>query len=878
MKLIYGTGFDFSTSPWADEGAAQLGRRWLGPAGLLEELELRAGCGMAPPDESFRLIDYYRALAGEADGSFYEQALRDSPLAVASHLLEKRDELAAGGFRFRYSEGMPQRIEDLCRVEESLPEDSSVRFGYGDRANRLIEAIEREGAAPVTLDEVELRGRREFLPPAVARILQTLEAHGITVRSVPADSLAPQQSDLGKVQRALSAGAGIESGAAGDGSVRIESASTVDEALQQVSRYLRDAGFRNSTAVLVPEGRRQLDEFLAADGSPAGGSRDDYPASLYSCLHLIPLFLWEPIDVRALAALLASPASPFPARMSRRLRDALLDVPGIGNPQWEEALRSSLDEIEENERREKIAGRYERLVHGTRYSRREGAPIEELERLCREFDELLRARAAAGGDGQSGQLAAGCRWIAQAGRAFFDGRRVTAERLSQLIARYVDMQPRSAREEEAGKPRLASSPAEMDVPAERILWVPALEQNGQAAGFFTARELRWLGEAGVLIEAPRTAARRRFASAVDALCMARREVIFVLPAGSEHAERTADPIVPVTEALLGRGAGEREDFGKIELDTESRPGEEVTVRELPRRRPYWQCTAGTVKCGRVESFSSLRDLIYYPYRYVLSHHARLRRASLALPEGVLLYGNLLHAAAQRLLSAGTIPAKEQVRFELDGFFDHLLETHGLPLLQPGKERTREYLRGIAGRTLEHLVTLLGEAGAEKADCEAYRNARYGSLELKGQIDVLGEGGEQPAVIDLKWGGYTVRRDEIEAGTDLQLAVYAALLGASDGQVASAFLIAGRNAALAHPGSPYASAESPSGASPEEESVPRLLDAVEQAAEYRYRQIEAGTIALSPEDSDDSLPDGPLKLPEKGYRYDEYVHLLGWSEQ
>lgn len=900
MHLIYGDGFDSTIPQEPREGGVTLGRRAVGPLGLLEELELRAGCfgaglGIGNGERRQRFLHYATALTGAADTYgklFYTESIEDSPFTVAAHLLRIRDQLAGAGFDFVAREDMPPRLRDFCRVEAELPSDSPVRCGYGDRVSAVIEKIERV-VSPVSLSGITVLGVYKLLPKPVERLLETLKRCGIAVSTQQAEVHARSSTILGRVQKALlesngadSSDVSITGGAdSDDESLTIARTGSTVEALQLVSRSLRESDTRRGTALIVPYGRHLLDEFLRSDGTPTSGSRD-LQSHLMSSLRYISSLIWDPPDARAFAGLLASPVSPLPPLVSRRLLHTFEEYPGTGNPEWNKAFEAALGAIPNENQREKVRERYAVFLERDRYPRT-GAPVKEVTELFGEMARLLRKRGAIG-DQQNDRynenlyasLAPACDWIAEAVASFFDTGEAPEHRLCQLIDYCIDyFVKESSLPEQAGRALVVDSPEGIGSPVDDLLWVPALENAPEEETFFTTHEREWLDQQGAPVEEGSVSAERRFASAVSALSLVRKRVLFVVPDDIGGGNNTVEPLVPVIEAMLGTSEDARPYLEQTEYIL-ARDGirEEIPRTGLPGRGKQWHIKSDLVSAGRIESYSSLTDLLFYPYRYVLKYHSKLKRSILGRPpEDVLLYGHLLHRCADRLLSEKGIVDDLLVNDWLDQRFNDILYEYGWPLLWTGSERLRELVYNHIENSLTLLMGMLRASEASQVETEYTQEAQLGKIKVRGRIDVFSTGGQSPVVIDLKWGGWNTRRREIEEGTDIQLALYTLIAGVLDEKVSAAYLIANRDIAIAHPGCSFQNVDVPGQAAQASEVFPELLQAIEENAEYRYRQLEEGMVMLSPEDTEETFPNQRIKLPEEAHRYDEFVNLLGWRD-
>src|ERR671912_695317 len=95
MKIFFSTLFDspsYPTNIFMENGPA-VGAIHLGPAGLLNFLELHLGITMAESSTIQRIFQYHNQLQRNRNNSFYQKSFAASDLDVATTLLKWRDEL-----------------------------------------------------------------------------------------------------------------------------------------------------------------------------------------------------------------------------------------------------------------------------------------------------------------------------------------------------------------------------------------------------------------------------------------------------------------------------------------------------------------------------------------------------------------------------------------------------------------------------------------------------------------------------------------------------------------------------------------------------------------------------------------------------------------
>lgn len=146
MKLIFNPFYDQPTFIGAKAGCL-LNVKYVGPIGLLGELELRAGLTQADSPQIERLLAYCSALKAYAesvehpDELFYWESFKVDMLSVAKRLLEWRDALVYAGLNKMpqlpqgLTNGASKIISDLRQVETHFDENNAI----ADRWVRLMQ-------------------------------------------------------------------------------------------------------------------------------------------------------------------------------------------------------------------------------------------------------------------------------------------------------------------------------------------------------------------------------------------------------------------------------------------------------------------------------------------------------------------------------------------------------------------------------------------------------------------------------------------------------------------------------------------------------------------------------------------------------------------
>lgn len=171
LTLIFSPYYDgncYAGNP--AEGQCELGTKYVGPLGLLNELELRAGLSRGETSPMQRAIAYcnaiHKVLSKPKGTPFYLDSFKNDPLGVAQQLLRWRDALCMAGWNKdkelpnNLSKDGKKRIEDLQAIEEHFKS-----IGIGERWHQLLNAEFPEDLSIVVDMKMEL------LPPVIRKVL-----------------------------------------------------------------------------------------------------------------------------------------------------------------------------------------------------------------------------------------------------------------------------------------------------------------------------------------------------------------------------------------------------------------------------------------------------------------------------------------------------------------------------------------------------------------------------------------------------------------------------------------------------------------------------------------------------------------------------------
>ena len=178
----------FDSGAWSGEpgkGCVKLNEKYVGPLGLLAELELRLGV-TAPEKPQHEVLAAYTKSAQETaernPSVFFAESLKLAPLETAGELLKWRDELVLSGWKAsssipeRMTSGAKTILAGLAEVESSLPGDFRT---VSSRWRLLLDSLASSGQMDGF--SVVVHAPESNIHPVFRTVLENLRRCGVSV-------------------------------------------------------------------------------------------------------------------------------------------------------------------------------------------------------------------------------------------------------------------------------------------------------------------------------------------------------------------------------------------------------------------------------------------------------------------------------------------------------------------------------------------------------------------------------------------------------------------------------------------------------------------------------------------------------------------------
>lgn len=800
------------------EGEARAGFEPVGPLGLARRLGRILGIPAEAAKPPERLAAYGLRLDAHEDGKrSYSESRKQDLFGVPRYLLGLRDALRLLCWDGRPLDGSA-RLADLAALERLAP---PLPPGLPDLLIELTEGVVAAGTLPFPI-RIELCAPRRAFAPLVRRLLDALGAAGATVLEAPdAAALAPADTDLGRIQRALLGPGGERPVLRGDGSFVLLEADTPFEAAELTASLARTRPLRQATFVVAAE-PAALDVAHARQGVPTLGIPS--ASHLRPHLQVLPLRLtlaFAPQDPFRAAELLLLPGGPLPARAQRALLEALGEMPGVGSPRWRDAVekaaaaetsRAAAEGKDAAVASAAGAGLRERIAEwfgGELHCPVAGIPAPAAAALCasvatwaggRVKGALDRAEADAGADPDSGALddsalwshaAAVARTLEQLLVARPPGERLSQQALMQLHEIAVGSGSElAAFDGESGRPAVVSHPAAVTTPcAEVVWWGFVLDADaGPAPDPWTGEERTALERAAVALPAPGEQRgveaegwRRPILAARERVALVRWRLAGTEPtAPHAFADELASRLAPGALAACTIASEQI-------LAPQAQVGWNASTVAVPpatvmSQRPAWKVPPATLVPAGTLSSTSLEAFLGCPFKWALRYQGQLKPGEgVNLPEGNRLLGDFAHRILQDMLCG---PEKldlaratgEDARDWAQKAFDARVGLEAARLVRRGGEVERDRARTLVATAAASLVEFLKRSGWRPVDAEREVVGSFAGLPASGYVDLVVEKDGVEAIVDLKLSGMRYRQEELEKGHALQIALYASLLG------------------------------------------------------------------------------------------------------
>lgn len=892
---------DFDGAVHTTPESVRQGQLFAGPQKLLNWLEAQLGLSGSMGNTTYLRIEMYRQalsqhLTEAAEQPFYALSFEADRFAVATALLEWRDELLLAGWDFQAKTAMPPRLHTLATVEtlyQKKTTDPAVyaqTIGFADRYAVVLEKLAQRKLPPVAVSIYE---PEPLYPPYIQRVLRAFARQNIAIQQQNLAPAAPEDTDLGRFQRFL-AGAAVAASsppvsANGEG-ILVATARHDTAAARHLAQLLRE-----NTALkplfLLPDPNLLMDQHLALEGFPALGLQS---ASLarpsLQALKLAPTFLWEPTDIHKIMEFVTLPLKPLDTGLAIEIARVLAQKPGLFNDTWFAAIFGYLEreEISNTARKQ-----YEFWFERRRYRSDTTAPLRDAIEIYAFLETWAKTHFEETGSKNNSLLVLGsqARRIKELLETLPESR-ISFLDLERIVRTVYEPSPIQLAPAEIDSLTCVHTPGAIVAPAETIVWWNyRFVQNAPSPDKWQEKERQYLVAQGVFLQKNADQSRLNLLRQYRPVLMASRRLIIVSPEYIDGVAVPPGPLLGDLESFFGahlrnmcfrlddpEGCSRLKQLFALPEPAWLQP--RLLHRTLPQLRlehPEY------LPEPEYETPTNLEALFYYPHRWLFKKLRLVPTGLLSITSDRALLGNLAHRFFEMLLVEDFQTMDKHAVYDwVDEKANHLLVREGATLLLYGREPERNRFLKRVKHAAWALVELLRDNNWTVAHTELDIDGTFNAIPIRGKADVVLRRGDEWAIVDLKWSGASRRKDLVRNGEDLQLVLYAYLLPPADYWPHTAYFILEDGKMIARNAEAFREAIAAAGnnPAPHAEVCAQILQRMLHTGQWRMEQLRRGIVELRTARTAselEALYEGEmmdvLEMKNEDARWDEYRFLL-----
>lgn len=789
------------------------GTVYLNAPGLLTELEKRLGLGGQFPPQRERLGRFQQNLekyASLANNAFFTNSLRKDPVATAELLLGWRDELIFSGWKTGESYQSP-RLRDMAEVEKAFVSTDMAHYGEADRWKDVEVKLGQVEVQNLGIGEILIYDNPVLFHPCIQNILKMLEplTKSIEIKGQATDS----NSNLFKIQQ------GLDSGHfQGELNLTDNSFALLRFTDNMIAAEFMAAHIQNGwNPVIVGNERSILDDCLNARSCPATGSElESANTGIIQLFKLLPVARIAPLNIYNLMAFLQSPASPLHGSLRFRLSKVLSEKPGVLNSHWNKAIadfktkeaQAIATRLESRgEKREVI----DRCIHDFHKEQdfkiqqyldfsethSTGVNLEKMLEMLADVRKWIMGNVALNQKEEEKNqflcLSEMCAALALQLKMKIDAgdSEMKNEDFLKLLHSIYEPADFINFPKQIQSTHAINHSGAAVVPADVFVWTDFYNGISSGAQRFLseAEELEITAKGGSIYSA-RNFMQLGFEACKRSILLSKKRCILFMCETHNGEPVTEHPLFARIKAAYEQAdkliVNYSSNIDALSLTGINCPVTAINSVDLPLPpEEFLQIEPNLIHPRKRESASSLEKLIEFPFDWTVQYAAEFRSGSaFAIPDMLLLKGNISHAAMEEILTAGQ-QIQPYSESDIHEILDRKILEGGAALLLPENRFEYESFKRDFTRSALSLIEIIKLNNLTVVGCEKpLREQNEPPLEIEdiGQVSgfmdlLLSKPDKNFVVFDLKWA-YNVAKyqKKIAEGSSIQLALYARAMG------------------------------------------------------------------------------------------------------
>ena len=769
MKLIFNPYYD--SKVYVKTQGCALGEKVVGPQGLLDELELRAGLTGRYLDNFQRAILYARAMkkAMESNSSlFFAKSFEKDKLGTAVNVLAWRDALVKTGWNKTITGS--RRLDDLVSVEAQFDEK-----GEADRWRILLDYAKTTSVLSDP-DCIEVTCDKELLEPLYRQLFDSMASQGCSICYSP----LPIRENLKDITRAY----------------LFKNDLALAEWLAQQPLGDNDLVVCDDTSIL------NLD--LAMENKPQVGAESQAIGAIMQIFTLGLGLFNKPLDINNLLAYLQLPSTPLSSICVKRQHDdktnyyislrrvlfeQLIEDNGISE-EWDKLIDEAVYDHDGNDIKESDK-RTDALLFVNQWKRvRVNGDYCEVDKVeVKDYLKTMKkwAKSNLHDENKAKQFNAivnNCETMQMILEDEPDTIKTPDLMLwASQICQPIELATVSARK---GAINVTRSVTDIHAIPNSIYWICTTPEYHfqHDLGFLSPGEIDILKKNGLEV------------TDREALLKAKRDMMLsVLSNIHEHIILLECEVIGGAIPVEDPVATELRHTGNLKLqckspdtqnleqkDTETKP---TKLREYHINPSVFDLLDKPKEKGglkrKEESYSSLEELIQRPFDYVMDYILHLKEyGKAAMADMDTVKGNVAHAYVEKLTEDGqkTVTALRKKHLsQYDNLINNLAETQGSILLLEENDLEFKRFKSLLKKSIDVLLNIIEENNLSIVGAEQKYEAVIPVIgKMTAKIDfVLTDSDNNYVIMDFKWNESTRYQKKLEKNDALQLAVYKAVV-------------------------------------------------------------------------------------------------------
>ena len=747
-----------------------MGTIYVGPMGLLKQLELRAGLHTEIKSDVEREAEYLNAMTPCVGGTMFENAFNVDKIGVAGKLLGWRDNLILAGWNCKCDDQEAKKLTILAAIEQNFHSN-----GIADAWVKVWDAYKSADMLNDRVDEIVIDCPWSEIPFLIQDTLDSISKNGVRVTKMVLENEKQAELDTSKVKV-----------------VGFEDVNDAYEWFAQIDSMPEDSVVINRDNVL-------LNHILYTWDKPlVHSSLTQTNPQLLQFFKLGMSIFSRPLNIQNLISYLQLPMSPIPGALRYKLSKMLLQHGGFGDK----------TKREDGEVRDD----WEQTIHEFEFVNKEGKATTQARAKKMEFLSPIRNNYSHGisKDELIGYLDSLNKWaighyaddnLAEEKKAQLHelqtfissfktslqslfGEKVQYSDIEKLVLQIYRPMNYALNQTENGAFCVVNDVRQIATPAKTILWLDCQDEDGEydSYDFLTQYEKVYLCGHGV-----------KLPDFANHLSIARKEKLRILS--------QADNVILVHSAYNGTTRlGEHSMIAEVRhtagilptCDKNSLFPMVETIqktKDVDKFAPVAALELGAIDYkGRKESNSSLDTLIQLPFNYVVQYVAKLNEPNEEqLKNTHITLGLVAHNFFEHIIDDGKADGKVDLKLmrkltkdEFEQRLENSIDATGLILRLPENASSLGEFRILLKDSMLSLIDIMDHLHLDPVGCEVSLPDEDSQEKL--ELETIGDFGaridfllkdskERYVIFDFKWSYSKKFGKKLEENTAIQLELY-----------------------------------------------------------------------------------------------------------